>query len=185
MWRKILPLVGLLAFIPIRAQPQNPHEKLMNDLLASDLKPSVRGDTYVEDGAADLTVLWLPRRSPCREATPCEAPLPAIKAILALEQNAIPLLIEHLDDVRPSSATFRGKRVPIAYVVLDLLLHISAAAHDSRIFIPDCADDGLGACIEPGFYFRPDVSRSEMKGVRANWQRLETQRPIAFVYPVD
>src|SRR4051812_1543530 len=57
---------------------------------------------YASDGAADATVM--------------EKPVPAVRSILGLGSEAIPLLIEHLDDSRPTTASFvgGGGRKPVA-----------------------------------------------------------------------
>jgi len=43
--------------------------------------------------------------------------------------------------------------VPVGYVCLDILM---SEVSGQLVLEPDCADDGLGACVNYGFYFRPD-----------------------------
>src|SRR2546423_5108697 len=81
--------------------------------------------TYSDDAAADATIT--------------EHPSPEVRAIVKLRSRAIPLLIAHLDDARPTAAKFKENSVPVGYVCLDILTHIVDAP---RILIKDCADDG-------------------------------------------
>ena len=88
-----------------------------------------------------------------------DSPPVVLANIVNLKERAIPLLIEHLDDVRPSSTIFHcggpAQRVPIGYVCYDILISIvKDTAH--QILIPDCEDDGLCACAHHGYCFRPD-----------------------------
>jgi hypothetical protein len=140
---------------------------------------------YVEDGAAWMSVL--------------DGSSATVKAIVSLGAEAIPLLISHLDDTRLTSATFdggvtRGRpiRVPVGYLCLDILLEIV----DDRapVFIKDCADDGLGACIEPDYYFRPDEyypgawkeyrAREGVRVVKRSWERAYRSKLLHFRSPV-
>jgi hypothetical protein len=86
-----------------------------------------------------------------------------VRAILDLEPSCIPVLVAHLDDQRLTSAKFDGGRfahapiqVPLGYICLDILLH---ATSGNAVHVADCADDGLGACVRSGYYFRPDILR--------------------------
>ena len=133
------------------------------------------GRVYVEDGAADGSV-----------ASPLSPPQ-AVKDILDLGPKAIPLLIEHLDDTRLTSATFEGGftwgkpiRVPVGHVCLDLLMHI--IGQNRYVFDPECGDDGLGACVKEGYYFRPDeyypvghsneyIARLSVRVAKTKWLR--------------
>jgi hypothetical protein len=132
------------------------------------------GRIYVEDGAADGSV------------TSSGSPPQAVKDILDLGPKAIPLLIAHLDDTRLTSATFEGGftwgkpiRVPVGHVCLDVLMHI--IGENRYIFDWECGDDGLGACVKEGYYFRPDefypvnkneyIARLGVRVVKSNWQR--------------
>lgn len=130
---------------------------------------------YSEDGAADATVT----ENPSRE----------VRAIVNLRSSAIPLLIAHLNDTRPTSAKFKGNPVPVGHVCLDILTNIVSAP---EILIKDCADDGLGACVGGGYYFRPDaftrkgsgfVAGREVARVKANWQRAYRRGGVKFRYP--
>jgi hypothetical protein len=135
--------------------------------------------TYSHDGAADNTV------------TAAGEPIPEVRAIVNLGRRAIPLLIAHLDDTRPTSARFGRDNlsVPVGHVCLDILTNIIRAR---RILVEDCADDGLGACVRDGYYFRPDayarrggglVARPEVSRVKRNWQRAYRRGYIRFRYP--
>jgi hypothetical protein len=131
------------------------------------------GRVYVEDGAADGSV------------TSPRSPSQPVKDVLDLGPKAIPLLIEHLDDTRLTSALFEGGftwgkpiRVPVGHVCLDILMHITR--QNRHIFDWECGDDGLGACVREGYYFRPDeyypvgnsgeyIARVGVRFVKANW----------------
>ena len=111
---------------------------------------------YYEDRAADATVLF-PESSqpPYSHLLP---PVPVI-AIVRLIARSLPPLIDCLSDRRITSMRFEGNRitqpmnVPLGYVCLDILMNEAAGEPVSD---PSCADDGLGACMNDGFYFRPD-----------------------------
>jgi hypothetical protein len=130
---------------------------------------------YSSDGAADATVTDDPR--------------PEVKAIVNLGTAAIPLLISHLDDPRPTSATFNGKPVGLGHICLDILTNIVDAP---LIVAEDCADDGLGACVDTQYYFRPDAftrngrviaTSPEVALVKARWQRAYRRGKVKFRYP--
>lgn len=122
---------------------------------------------YSEDGAADATVV-------------IDDPVAEVRNILQMGAKAIPLLIAHLGDTRLTAATFgrdQAQRVPVGYVCLDILSNIVRA---KKILVEDCADDGLGACIKDGYYFRPDaysrkggnlVPQSQVLRVKTKWKR--------------
>ncbi|MDQ3816698.1 MAG: hypothetical protein M3362_03275 [Acidobacteriota bacterium] len=130
---------------------------------------------YSEDGAADASVT--------------ENPPAQVRAIVNLRSRPIPLLIAHLDDARPTSAKLNGKALPVDYVCLDILTNIISAP---GILIKDCADGGLGACVDDRYYFRPDafarkgdgfVASCEVARVKANWQRAYRRGGVKFKYP--
>ena len=138
---------------------------------------------YSADGAADATVT--------------ENPPPQVKAIVNLGPKAIPLLIAHLNDTRPTAARFQyyiGRKeqdipVPVGHVCLDILTYIIKAP---KVLREDCADDGLGACVERGYYFPPDayirkngkfIARAEVYRVKRNWQRAYRKGYIKYQYP--
>jgi hypothetical protein len=130
---------------------------------------------YSEDGAADATVM--------------ENPSPEVRAIVNLGAQSVPLLIAHLDDPHPTSAKFKGNLVPVGHVCLDILTNIVSAP---GILTKGCADDGLGACIAGGYYFRPDafahrgsgfVAGREVERVKANWRRAYRRGSVKFKYP--
>jgi len=61
--------------------------------------------------------------------------------------------------MRITAMRFEGNRitrpmnVPLGYVCLDILMN---EVSGNPVWYPDCADDGLGACVKNLFYFRPD-----------------------------
>ncbi|MBM3763098.1 MAG: hypothetical protein FJW36_22985 [Acidobacteria bacterium] len=145
------------------------------------------GMSYSEDGAADGSILRPHDRSLLS---------PHTLSLVNLRNQAIPILIDCLSDQRVSAAVFQGNnitrqiRVPIGYLCLDLLLELTTAA---GIFIRDCADDGLGACVNQDYYFRPDdysncwpdhcLPKPWLFRVQANWRRAYTARRLKFVNP--
>jgi hypothetical protein len=144
------------------------------------------GIQYAEDGAADATVLF----------PPDDQPRDPILAVVRLGPKGVPLLIDCLTDGRVTAIRFNGRmlakpmNVPLGYVCLDILIGItrSGVVHET-----DCADDGLGACIHEGFYFRPDdysrcwpdrcLARPWVRTVQRNWRRLFLQKRVRFEDP--
>jgi hypothetical protein len=93
-------------------------------------------------------------------------------AIVDLGPRAIPLLIQHLTDGRLTHAQFRSNgnaprsSVPVGFICLDILIGITE--DDAALFVPDCGDDGMGACVNAGFYFLPHAFTRTSKGLRAS-----------------
>jgi hypothetical protein len=109
---------------------------------------------YFDDGAADATVT-------CPDGCGYPPPIP-VAPVTELMKNpkiTVPLLIDCLDDGRRTSARFDGNvttypmRVPVGYVCLDILRW---RFDREPIAENDCQNDGLGACVNTGYYFRPD-----------------------------
>ena len=122
-----------------------------------------------------------------------------VKDIVALRDKAIPLLIEHLDDTRPTSATtFQGGyltdkpiRVPVGYVCLDILINIIGVKN--RLIYSEEEHGGFGSEIKDGYYFRPDdyriigeifEERPIVRIVKANWQKAYRDGKIKYDYIV-
>lgn len=134
---------------------------------------------YVEDGASD--------------ATATERPAAEVQRIINLGADAVPLLIEHLDDGRPTAAAFdtsqgQGKprlkgRATVGYVCLDILMSV-VDSPDVFIGGKECCDDGLGANVNPEFYYRPDdASGPNAARVKAEWQKAHRGGKLKFVPP--
>jgi hypothetical protein len=136
------------------------------------------GTVYADDGAGDGTVTY---KGELIGSGPNVKPDPRVKAVVDLKSAAIPLLITHLDDPRPTRIRFQGKPVPLGHVALDILTHV--IGETNTVFVQDCADDGLGACIQPAYYFRPDASLQQMKAVKQSWQKLNDVNGLVFQYP--
>lgn len=155
---------------------------------------------YGEDGAMDSSVLGLY----LVDDGTTTAPVKEVADIVALREKAIPLLIEHLDDNRPSSATFDGGyirdyeqrvKVPVGHVCLDILRNI---VDSSFYFDKNCEiETRLEGCIKDGFYFRPDdywilgendsnnfIERPIVRIVKANWQKAYTQGHLKYNFKV-
>lgn len=143
------------------------------------------GTRYTEDGAGDASVL---RRFNGKSPDP-------IMALLRLGPKALPLLIDCLMDGRVTSMRFSGStvskpmNVPIGYVCLDVLM----GTIRGPVSEPECADDGMGACMKQEFYFRPDdysqcwpdfcLPRPWVRVVQENWKRLYQKRKLRFENP--
>lgn len=141
------------------AQEKSSFKKDRNEKLI-DVLVSAKGfgRVYYEDGASDGTVLDI---NP-NEAYSEKSQHPAVKAIIRLGPKAIPLLIEHLDDIRPTHVSADVGRpwihydhVPLGHICLDILTKI--LKQDSSFWDAETADgDGLGIQFKRGYYFRPD-----------------------------
>ena len=92
-------------------------------------------------------------------STPYDRPPDPVVALVRLGTKGFPLLIDCLEDGRLTIIEFDGNtiteamKVPVGYVCLDILMGTTRGRPTSD---PDCADDGLGACMNDGYYFRPD-----------------------------
>jgi hypothetical protein len=168
-------------------------EKLIDALVAA---PNLYVQ-YVEDGGRDDSILALyengdvnvPRQNP-KEA----------KDIAALREKAIPLLIECLDDTRPTAATVSGGgyltdkpvRVPVGHVCLDILTSIIERTN-KLIFVEE-PSDGFCGDVKDGYCFRPDDYKAYNDGrfkarpivriVKANWQKAFRDGKIKYDYKV-
>ena len=150
---------------PVAAPASQAYALLIDPLLTSNLQTD-----YYEDGASDATVTCPLGATVCRPAA----------EVLALSRHlkqTTPTLIACLSDTRTTNATFRSRRVPVGYVCLDILL---ARYVYEPVAEKDCADDGLGACIRPNFYFRPDdyscqqtvcIAKPNVLAVQHTWLR--------------
>jgi len=151
------------------------------------------GIHYYEDGAADASVLF-----PSTDATPYDRPRDPVIALVRLRDRSFPLLIDCLNDGRITSVRFDGNRitkpmgVPVGYVCLDILM---GTASGRPVSDPECADDGLGACMNYGFYFRPDdyyncsqhecLPRPWVTVVKQNWRTQFLAHRLRFDNPYD
>ncbi len=110
-------------------------------------------------------------------------PAPLLRAIADLGQAAIPLLISHLTDQRPTQAQYRQQPVPVAYLALDLLLHMTDM-NDERVVVPGCEQHGLGDCMQPDFYFSPDTTDpNTFASVQKDWAEENKKQAIKLVSP--
>ena len=136
---------------------------------------------YVEDGAADGSVM--------------EAPTEAVREVVNKREAGFSDLVSCLSSMQPTRSTavtlLNQKKsstvVPLGYVCLDVLMNI---AKSPTIFVEDCGDDGFGACVKEGFYFRPDIYRTEkskavaiVRKVQERWSNALTTNQINFEYP--
>jgi hypothetical protein len=151
------------------------------------------GIHYYDDGAADATVLFV-----YSDKVPLDSPPDAVLSFVRLGGGGLPLLIDCLDDGRLTAARFDGNvttremNVPVGYVCLDILMGVTRGkpAHE-----PDCVADGLGACMETPFYFRPDdyyhcwkdkcLVRPWVLAVQQTWRRAFLEKRLRFQNPYD
>ena len=132
---------------------------------------------YVEDGACEdrVTDNDSSRDAALVDRVTCEA--------------AVPLLIAHLGDARPTWSVIiaRGDavRVPLGYLCLDILLAMSRA--DSPVFDPDApGDDAFWSCTRNEFFFEPSILRegktapARMAEVRKAWEEAFTAGNLRF-----
>jgi len=150
---------------------------------------------YFEDGAADASVLF-----PQSSQKPYEylMPVEPVAALVGLRDRGIPLLIDCLSDGRMTQMHFGGNtitrpmNVPVGYVCLDILMQ---EVQGSQVAGPDCADDGLGACMKNGFYFRPDdyyrcterncLLRPWVLVVQETWRKAYLAHRLRYRNPYD
>ena len=189
--RTVSPTPSQAADVNFAKTPTPSNENLIDALVSA---PELV--TYGEDGAHDATVLALYMRN-VDEVIP---PKKEVRDIVALKNKAIPLLIECLDDTRPTSAIFIGgyvsgepyPKVPVGHVCLDILIHIAKNLDDND---KDCprGEPELGACIKDGFYFRPDDyspfadgfrERAIVRIVKANWLKSYRNGKVKYDYVV-
>ncbi|HMS41558.1 MAG TPA: hypothetical protein PKE69_15100 [Pyrinomonadaceae bacterium] len=183
--------------VPISINTPAPKNTTKQDLIEN-LINAPKLVHYGEDGAMDASVLKLYNIDTDGTTNP---PVKEVADIVALREKAIPLLIEHLDDNRQSSATFHGGylpdvvekvKVPVGHVCLDILLNIvdSSFYYDKSCEI----DTRLEGCIKDGLYFRPDdywilggdsfVERPIVRIVKANWQKAYKQGRLKYNFKV-
>jgi hypothetical protein len=196
----ILLLATMVMTTPVCAQTQVIAQRRLSDPIAYKkyidplLDVNDFGIEYYDDGAADASVL-LPNN--------IQRPVEAVATLVRLKTKAFPLLIDCLGDTRLTNAIFDGNtittrmREPVGYLCLDILMHLSPG---KPAWILECVDDGLGACMEPEYYFRPDdyyncrrqncQARPWVFLVQRKWKRayrihLVKFKPLHAVYSVD
>ena len=135
---------------------------------------------YYDDGAADASVTC---PGDCAGA-PSSKAVSEVQTLLRNPMTTVPLLIDCLNDGRQTSVRFDGNsttkpmQVPIGYVCLDILMSRFVSQPIAEY---QCMTDGLGACMNNGYYFRPDdymrcgdsvcTPRPWVLEVQKNWQR--------------
>ncbi len=179
-----LPLVVLPCFAQQpapRTRPSNP-AATRNEALIDALRTYPFGEVYSEDISTNNSITYSGKAI---SENPGDGviPPPQVRAIAELGQAAIPLLISHLTDQRPTLALYRQQPVPVAYLALDLLLHMTDM-NDERVVVPGCEQHGLGDCMQPEFYFSPDTTDpNTLSSVQQDWADENKRQPINFIYP--
>jgi len=183
----ILFAVALLPLSPLctaqqaaqRSTPQTT-AAAKNEALIDALVSYPFGEVYSDDISMTNSITYAGKKVDDNNGV---VPVPAVKAIGDLGSPAILLLISHLNDQRPTQAQYRQQRVPLAYLALDLLLHLTDM-NDERVVVPGCEQHGLGDCMQPDFYFSPDASDPNVfTSVQKDWFEENKRQPINFVYP--
>jgi len=163
----------LAILVSIALTPDDCSSKRLEERLISLAQVRPSRPVYLEDGAGAGTLTQHPEAKE------------AVSAILACPKSAAAVLVKHLDDRtlthveaetasnppgtgNPGSIT---KRVVLGVLALDILLQMFVEP-SSIVYIADCADDGLGACVQPDFYFRPDSGAPAAKSTKKAWSRL-------------
>ncbi|MFZ0708099.1 MAG: hypothetical protein WAM71_21045 [Candidatus Korobacteraceae bacterium] len=170
------------------AQQQAPHPKSStvaaskNEALIDALTNVPFGEVYSEDISNNNSITYF-GKSVSENPGDGVVPAPQLRAIAELGQVAIPLLISHLTDQRPTRAIYNQQPVPVAYLALDLLLHMTDM-NDERVVVPGCEQHGLGDCMQPEFYFSPDTKDpNTLASVQTEWTDENNKQAINFVYP--
>jgi hypothetical protein len=178
----------LLLLLPCFAQPPAPRTKpsnlaaAKNEALIDALTTYPFGEVYTEDVTATNSITYS-GKSVSDNPGDGVIPPPQLRAIAELGSAAIPLLINHLTDQRPTQALYQQQPVPVAYLVLDLLLHMTDM-NDERVMVPGCEHHGLGDCMQPEFYFSPDTrDPNTLDSVKKDWTDENLKQPINFTYP--
>jgi hypothetical protein len=192
-WKHIWPLVCIaLLLAPVCAFSQKPlaskedYQKYIEPLL----QEKDFGTHYVEDGAADASVLTpMSRRGTTLHL---DRPSDPVIRLVRLGAKSLPLLIDCLSDGRIASIRFDGNtitkpmNVPVGYVCLDILM---GSVRGSPVSVVECGYDGLGGCMNLGFYFRPDDYRGCLNQceprpwvtlVQRNWRQQFLQNRLRF-----
>ncbi len=179
---------GLAFALPLSvAQQAAPHSvpsnaaATKNEALIDALRTYPFGEIYSEDITTANSITYAGKK--LSEGDAGVVPVLPVRAIADLGQAAIPLLISHLTDQRPTLAEYRQQPVPVAYLALDLLLHMTDM-NDERVVVPGCEQHGLGDCMQPDFYFSPDATDpNTFASVQKDWESENKQHPIKFIYP--
>jgi hypothetical protein len=181
------------------ARPSSPPRLSSPDQYQRYIDPLVKvddfGTAYYEDGAADATVLFAQSNKPPYDY---QRPAAPVIELVRLRDRGFPLLIDCLSDGRLTRMRFGGNsitkpmNVPVSYVCLDILI---GELPEKPISIPDCADDGLGACVNSEYYFRPDdyyrcsdlqcFLRPWIIVVQRKWRSLYLAHQLRFHNPFD
>ncbi|MBN1384752.1 MAG: hypothetical protein JW983_07730 [Elusimicrobia bacterium] len=187
----VLFVIAIVIFQMLTAKEENSGNYITSLINAQRLFPESNriAGYYFEDAASDATVVVHSGLEP----------VSAVTDIIKLKEKAIPLLIKHLDDGRITSAEFKGVtfydkpiNVPVGYICLDILCVI--VEREDFIFPPERQNnDGLGAGLSDGYYFRPDdwipynkknySPRLIVKIVKKNWEKAYKEGKLKYSYP--
>jgi hypothetical protein len=176
-----------IASLPGFAQQPAPPAKASNvaatknEALIDALRSYPFGEVYSEDITTPNSITHFGKK--LSETDEGVVPAPPVRAIAELGQAAIPLLISHLTDQRPTLALYRQQPVPVGYLALDLLLHMTDM-NDERVVVPGCEQHGLGDCMQPEFYFSPDTTDpNTLTSVQKDWVEEYKKQPMKLMYP--
>lgn len=147
----LVSLLPAMAAKPVRLASAADYHRYIDPLIAV----QDYGTSYYEDGAADASVVY-PESAEAPNGY--VEPALAVVNLVQLGRRGLPILIDCLSDGRRTKMRFEGNAitsamdVPVGYVCLDVLM---SEVSGRLVTDPECGD-GLGACINYGFYFRPD-----------------------------
>lgn len=192
-WRMVSLIILVLTLVPVSnvqkpLASQQEYHKYIDPLL--EVKDF---GGYFDDAAADASILF-----PGNSTHPSDRPNDPAVALVRLGEKGTPLLIDCLSDGRVTNIRFGGNyitkpmSVPVGYVCLDILMGTTSS---KSLAEHDCADDGLGACMNSDFYFRPDdyydcvdhrqlcLLRPWILVVQRNWRREFLRKRLHFQNP--
>jgi hypothetical protein len=109
----------------------------------------------------------------------------AVRGIVQLRDKAIPLLIAHLDDTRPTTAMVAtGQRsipAPVGFLALDILTAIVQAEES---ILNDCTRNVSGTCFERKYHLRADeVGTDDGERVKDAWREANRRGLLRFRFP--
>jgi len=172
------------------ARPQLDRTRILTALLTTEFPNNI----YYDDGAGDGSLI---RYKEDPKAEYDIVPDPTVRELVDAGDASLPLLISCIADARPTHIEFKPAksdtyvRVPLGYVCLELTTALVWTPLPKAAVDPDCVADGIGACFNDGYYFRPDVladpsvGEKKMALVQANWQQLLKSKSLRFQYPSD
>jgi len=175
---------------------------LLAPLLLAGCKPSADADNPAEtDEVAgpptdedvvsllDVRHVYIEGKGWDEHVTDTRSPDDAVLVEQLISQEAVPLLIAHLGDARPTwtvciEETDDSVQVPLGYLCLDILLAMSSA--DSPVFKDTAVIEGFWPNVRPEFFFGPTILWEEktaparMREVQRAWEAALAAGQLRF-----